>query len=336
MNFDKVKNSNSNNIFTKYQHMFLLSLLILLIIFPQLTNNQYYIYIAAKVLLYMILASSLNIIAGYTYQYLIGFVAFFAIGSYSAAIISKAYNINFILVFLLSGLICSIFGVLLGIPASRLGGIFFAFATLGFSEIVRLIIINWDSLTRGTFGIPGIPSPELFNLKLITNSHFYYMGLLLLAVMLFISNRIIKSRIGRAWLALKENQEAARAMGVDVVKYKIMNLAYGSFWAGIGGAFYAYFTRYVSPDTFVLDESFRIFAMVLVGGMGTLAGPIVGSGVLVLLPEIFREFARYQLVIYGIAILLVIHYRPQGLLGARELAKVKVEPEEVKQQQEED
>ena len=332
MAFKKIE--ELKHILEKHQSGLLIILLILFIAFPQLTGNQYFIYIGTRVLLYMILASSLNIIAGYTYQYLIGFVGFFAIGAYAAAIISKNYSLNFLLVFLISGLVCSLTGLLLGIPASRLGGIFFAFATLGFSEIIRLIIINWDSLTRGTFGIPGIPAPELFNFRFTANTHFYYLALVFLLLQLFVSNRIIRSRIGRAWLALKENIDAARAMGIDVVKYKVINLMYGAFWAGIGGAFFAYFARYVSPDTFVLDESFRIFAMVLVGGMGTLSGPILGSGILVLLPEVMRGFARYQLVIYGAAILLVIHYRPQGLLGSKELARSKVESDEAKQEKE--
>src|SRR6056297_2909484 len=288
-----------------------LIILILALIFPFITNNQYYIYIGVLTLMYMILASSLNIIVGYTYQYLIGFAGFFAIGSYTTAIITTSFKVNFIFVFLISGIIAS----------------FFAFATLGFGEIIRLIIINWDTLTRGTFGIPGIPRPKLFNFIINTNTNFYFFALLILLVQLFISYRVINSRVGRAWLSLKENSEAAKAMGIKIAKYRVLNLMYGTFWAGIGGAFYAYFTQYVSPDTFVLDEGFRIFAMVLVGGMGTLIGPIAGSGLLTILPELVREFARYQLIIYGVAILLIIHYRPQGLFGAKELAQAKVKDE---------
>ncbi len=325
-------NSKISNIIGKLKGIILenklkiyLIILISAVIFPIITDNQYYIYIGVLTLMYMILASSLNIIVGYTYQYLIGFAGFFAIGAYTTAIITTSYEVNFIFVFLISGIIASIFALLLGIPTSRLGGIFFAFATLGFGEIIRLIIINWDTLTRGTFGIPGIPRPKLFNFIINTNTNFYYFALLILLVQLFISYRVINSRVGRAWLSLKENSEAAKAMGIKIAKYRVLNLMYGTFWAGMGGAFFAYFTQYVSPDTFVLDEGFRIFAMVLVGGMGTLIGPIAGSGLLTILPELVREFARYQLIIYGIAILLIIHYRPQGLFGAKELAQAKVE-----------
>lgn len=293
----------------------ILILVILAMIFPHLTDNNYFIYVGVTILLYMILASALNIILGYTFQYLIGFAGFFAIGAYTTAILSTRSDINFLLILLISGFLCAIFSILIGIPTYRLGGIFFAFASLGFGEIIRLTIINWDSLTRGTFGIPGIPSPEIFNMSISTNTQFYYLGLIILLLHLFMSYRIINSRVGRAWISLRENEDAAKSLGVDTFKYKLLNLMYGTFWAGIGGGFYAYFSRYVSPDTFILDEGFRIFAMVLVGGMGTLTGPLVGSGLLTLLPQIFREFSRYQLVIYGIAILLVMHYRPQGILG---------------------
>jgi len=303
-------------------------LIVVAIMFPQLTDNNFFIYIGATVLLYMLLASSLNIIVGYTYQYLIGFAGFFAVGAYTTAILSTSYEINFLLLFLLSGVICIFFSLLLGIPTYRLGGIFFAFASLGFGEIIRLVIINWDSLTRGTFGIPGIPSPEIFNLSINNNTKFYYLVLIILIIHLFISNRVVESRIGRAWISLRENEDAAKSMGVDTFKYKLYNLAYGTFWAGVAGSYYAYFARYVSPDTFVLDESFRIFAMVLVGGMGTLVGPLVGSGLLTLLPQVFREFARFQLIIYGIAILLVMHYRPQGIIGAKEIASISLDEED--------
>lgn len=306
----------------------MLLLLILIIIFPQITDNNYLIYIGATIMMYMILASALNVIVGYTYQYLIGFAGFFAIGAYTTGILATNYNINFLFVFIISGIMCMIASLILGIPTYKLSGIFFAFASLGFGEIIRLIIVNWDSLTRGTFGIPGIPSPELFNFSINSNTRFYYLALIILIIHLFVSNRIVNSRIGRAWISLRENEDAAKSMGVDTFKYKLYNLMYGTFWAGIGGSFYAYFARYVSPDTFVLDEGFRIFAMVLVGGMGTLVGPLVGSGLLTLLPQIFREFARFQLIIYGIAILLIMHFRPQGLIGAKEIASMSMKEDD--------
>ncbi|SIQ34576.1 branched-chain amino acid ABC transporter permease [Halanaerobium kushneri] len=310
--FEKIITNINKN---KLKYIFLL--IIVLLILPFVVENQYVLHIAVLTLMYVLLSSSLNVIVGYTGQYNIGHVAFYAIGAYTAAIISTRFNLNFIIVILISGFVASLFSLMLGIPTLRLRGIFFAFTTLGFAEITRLTILNWRSLTRGPFGIPGVPIPQIFGMRLSTNTHFYFMIFILLFLMLLMTYRIINSRVGRAWISIREDEQASASMGVDTFKYKIMNLMYGTFWAGVGGAFFAYFAGYVSADSFILDESFRFFAMVLVGGTGTLAGPILGGAVLTILPQVFRSFARYQMIIYGVAILLIIHYKPEGLLGGR-------------------
>lgn len=301
----------------KNRKKYLLALVVILLVLPFLVDNQYVLHIAVLSLMYILLASSLNVIVGYTGQYNIGHVAFFAIGSYTAAIVATRFEVNFLLVILLSGITASLFSLFLGLPTLRLKGIFFAFTTLGFAEITRLTILNWRSLTRGPFGIPGIPIPEIFGIRLASNTHFYFMIFILLSLMLVMTYRIINSRIGRAWISIREDEQASASMGVDTFRYKIMNLMYGTFWAGVGGGFFAYFAGYISADSFILDESFRFFAMVLVGGTGTLAGPVLGGAVLTILPQIFRSFARYQMIIYGLAILFIIHYKPEGLLGGR-------------------
>ena len=301
----------------KHKRKYLFALVSFLIILPFVVENQYVLHIAVLSLMYMLLASSLNVIVGYTGQYNIGHVAFYAIGAYTAAIVATKFEINFLIVILLSGIVASIFSLGLGLPTLRLRGIFFAFTTLGFAEITRLTILNWRSLTRGPFGIPGIPVPELFGISLSSNIHFYFMIFILLVLMLLMTYRIKNSRVGRAWISIREDEEASASMGVDTFKYKIMNLMYGTFWAGVGGAFFAYFAGYISADSFILDESFRFFAMVLVGGTGTLSGPILGGALLTILPQLFRSFARYQMIIYGLAILFIIHYKPEGLLGGR-------------------
>ncbi len=307
---------------------FLVLIGIFVLIFPQLTDNQYILHISIRILIYMLLASSLNMIVGYTGQYNIGQAGFYAIGAYTAAIIATRAGYSFLLILPLCGIMAASMSAFLGFPTLRLRGIFFAFTTLGFSEVVRLTILNWRTLTRGTFGIPGIPLPEIVNFQISTNNHFYYLGLFLLVVMLFISHRLINSRIGRAWVAIREDENAAKAMGVETFKYKMINLMYGTFWAGIAGGFFAYFAGYISADSFILDESFAILAMVLVGGKGTLVGPIVGAIILTILPELVREIARYRLVIFGIAILVMVHYRPQGIAGAKaEGRRIDVEKE---------
>ncbi|MCR4425133.1 MAG: branched-chain amino acid ABC transporter permease, partial [Firmicutes bacterium] len=215
-----------------------------------------------------------------------------------------------------SGIMASLFSLLLGLPTLRLRGIFLTMATLGFSEIIRLTVLNWTSLTRGPFGIPGIPFPKLFGFALKTNTHFYYVILAIAIIMMTVFYRLINSRIGRAWIAIREDEDAARSMGVEVFKYKLLNFAIGTFWAGVAGCFYAFLAAYISADSFKLDEGFSMLAMVLVGGQGTLIGPVIGAVLLTILPEVFRGLVEYRLVIFGAAIIGIMLVRPQGIAGS--------------------
>ncbi|HYH04260.1 MAG TPA: branched-chain amino acid ABC transporter permease [Bacillota bacterium] len=296
-------------------------LALLIFFFPWLINNDYLLRVAVMIGLYIILASSLNLVNGYTGQFNIGQAGFYCIGAYTAAILATRYNLSFWLLLPLSGIMAALFSVLIGLITLRLKGIYFSMTTLGFSEIIRLTVLNWTSVTRGPMGIPGVPFPELFGFQLKSNLHFYYVVLGLVVIMLFLSKRVIHSRIGRAWIAIREDEGAARAMGVETFKYKLYNLVYGTFWAGVAGCFYAFFTSYISADSFTLDEGFSILAMVLVGGQGNLIGPLIGATTLTILPEIFRSMAQLRLVIFGAAILVMIYLRPQGLAGSNILSR---------------
>lgn len=294
---------------------------IALLFFPWLIQNDYWLRVAVMIGLYIILASSLNLINGYTGQFNIGQAGFYCIGAYTAAILATRYHLSFWLLLPLSGLIAALFSVLIGLATLRLKGIYFSMTTLGFSEIIRLTVLNWTSLTRGPMGIPGIPLPELFGFQITSNRHFYYVVLFLTGIMLFLAKRAISSRIGRAWIAIREDEDAARAMGVETFKYKLYNLMFGTFWAGVAGCFYAFFTSFISADSFTLDEGFSILAMVLVGGQGNLIGPVIGAASLTILPEIFRNMAQLRLIIFGAAILIMIYLRPQGLAGSSILSQ---------------
>ncbi len=296
-------------------------LLLFLIVLPFLLNNDYYIRVAITVLLYVVLASSLNVINGFSGQFNIGHAGFYCVGAYTAGILATRFGISFWLLLPISGLMAALFSCFLGLPTTRLKGVYLAITTLGFSEIIRLTVLNWTSLTRGPMGIPGIPFPKLFGYTLTSNTHFYFIILVITALMIFVTNRVLNSRVGRAWIAIREDEQAARSMGVPTFKYKLINLAYGTFWAGVAGCFYAFFASYISADSFILDEGFSILAMVIVGGQGTLAGPIVGASFLTILPEIFRSMAQFRLVIFGLAILATMFIRPQGIVGSGMLSK---------------
>lgn len=295
------------------------ALIAVLILLPVFVKNNYYLRVAVLVLLHVVLASSLNLINGYSGQFNIGHAGFYCVGAYTAAIMATRFGWSFWVLLPVSGMMAALFSLLLGLPTLRLRGIFLAMATLGFSEIIRLTVLNWTSLTRGPFGIPGIPFPTLFGFALKTNTHYYYIILSIASVMMLVFHRLINSRVGRAWIAIREDEDAARAMGVEVFKYKLLNFAIGTFWAGVAGCFYAFLAAYVSADSFKLDEGFSILAMVLVGGQGTLVGPVVGAVLLTILPEVFRGLVEYRLVIFGAAIIAIMLIRPQGIAGSGSL-----------------
>ncbi len=298
----------------------LLAALILIGAFPKFAGSNYILRVAILSMINVALVGSLNLVNGYIGQFNLSHVGFYCVGAYTAAILSTRYNYSFWLLLPLSGLMAAAVSMILGVPTLRLKGIFFTITTLGFSEIIRMTVLNWESLTRGTMGIPGIPFPVLFGMKLKSNAQFYWI-IFGIVIVLYISNYLLmNSRIGRAWIAIREDEGAARSMGVETYKYKLMNLAISAFWAGVVGCFYSFFSAYVSADSFKLDESFSMVAMLLVGGQGTMLGPAIGAIVLTVLPEVFRSLVEYRLVIFGAAIVLMILLRPQGIVGGLRLA----------------
>lgn len=287
----------------------------LLAAIPQLNLKSYYMGVLCRILLYTILAGSLNVINGYSGQFNIGHAGFFGIGAYTSAILSLQLKMPFLLALPVSGLLAMCVGLIVALPTLRLKGIYLAIVTLGASEIIRLIALNWMSLTGGPNGLRGIPAPVLFGLKFSRSQQYYYIFLVLSLIFYFMTRRIIQSRIGRAWISIREDETAARSLGVETMRFKAMNFMYGAFWAGIaGGAFSPYF-KFISSDMFSLDEGFNILSMVIIGGQGTLAGPIVGAVIVNFLTEFLRPISQYRLVVYAILIIAMMWLRPQGLVG---------------------
>ncbi|NMB95534.1 MAG: branched-chain amino acid ABC transporter permease [Clostridiaceae bacterium] len=289
---------------------------ILLLLMPVIFPKSYIMGIICRILLYMILAGGLNVINGYSSQFCIGYAGFFCIGAYTEAILAVKLKINFWLLLPVAGIFTAVAGLLLCLPTLKLKGKYLALVTLGFSEIVRLVALNWSSLTGGPMGLKGIPVPRIFGIQFKSSLSYYYIFLLLVVVFLFVTRRVINSRIGRAWMSIREDEQAARSLGVDTYKYKALNFMYGAFWAGIAGAAYAPYTRYIDSTFFTLDEGFNILSMVIIGGMGTLVGPMAGSVVVNFLTELLRPISEYRMVAYAILIIAMMWLRPQGLFGA--------------------
>lgn len=294
----------------------LILLPVILAFVPQFVTKTYIMGILCRMLLYVTLAGSLNVINGYSGQTCIGHAGFFCIGAYVEAILATRYEVSFWVLVPAAGAFTAMASLLIALPTLKMTGIYLAIVTLGFSEITRLTVLNWESLTGGPLGIKGIPVPRLLTLSFRSSRNYYYLFLVTALLFLFVTERVVRSRVGRAWMSIREDQAAARALGVEVSWYKALNFMYGAFWAGVAGAVYAPYVRFIDSTFFTLDEGFNILSMVIIGGQGTLSGPVVGSVIVNLLTELLRPIGQWRMVAYGILIIVMMWWRPQGLAGA--------------------
>ncbi len=277
--------------------------------------KDYYIDVLIMSGIYILLALGLNIIVGFTGLLNLGFAAFYAIGAYTYAIANTKIGLGFWASLPISASFAAIAGLLLAIPALRLRGDYLAIVTLGFGEIVRLILNNWDSLTNGPNGITGIARPLIMGFSLAQLEYYYYLIFVFVILAVVVIKRVESSRIGRAWIAIKENEIAASSMGINTTKYKLYAFTFGTFWAGIAGILFSAKMQFVSPESFTFMESILILSMIILGGIGNTYGAIIGAFILVILPEVLREVQLYRMLILGIGLVLLMIFRPQGILG---------------------
>jgi branched-chain amino acid transport system permease protein len=292
------------------------------------------------VLTYVMLGWGLNIVVGLAGLLDLGYVAFYAVGAYTYGLISTSFGLNFWETLPLAGALAASFGLLLGFPVLRLRGDYLAIVTLGFGEIVRLVLINWKSFTHGPDGITNIPRIDFFGLLSMerhapgghTFAEFfgvpysathriyflYYVILVLALITNFVTIRLRRLPIGRAWEALREDETACRALGINPTNTKLTAFAMGAMFAGFAGSFFATRQGFISPESFVFLESAQILAIVVLGGMGSQVGVALAAVLLVGLPEVMRELALYRMLVYGIAMVLIMVWRPRGLLAHRE------------------
>lgn len=288
----------------------------LLVAFPFLVNQSSYIVsIGVKILMYAMLACALNVVNGYTGQLNIGMAAFYAIGAYTAGLLATKAGISFWPLLLISGLVTAFFGLLVSLPTRRLAGTYLALVTLGLSEIVRLIIQNWNAVTNGPMGVKDIPRASFFGHTIKSATDFYYLGLVLAAITVFVIYRVIHSNIGRSWISLREDVTASKFLGINVNYMKTMAFMFSGFFAGIAGCYCSFYYQYISPDMFKTDESFSVMAMVIIGGQGTIFGPVIGSIVVNVLNELMRAATEFRQVAYGLLIILMMWLRPAGIAG---------------------
>lgn len=292
-------------------------LLALFAAFPLLLS-AYQINIMTTALMYVVLGLGLNIVVGVAGLLDLGYVAFYAVGAYSYALLNLHFGIGFWTALPIGGLLAACFGILLGFPVLRLRGDYLAIVTLGFGEIIRLVLENWTEFSHGPSGISGVPRPGFLGMEMSLNqsiSYLYYLMIALVIFTVFMVNRLQNSRIGRAWFALREDEIACQAMGIDKTKTKLMAFALGAFWAGIVGVIFAAKTTFVNPSSFTFLESAIILCIVVLGGMGSIIGVIIAALVLILLPEYLRAFADYRMLVFGATLVLMMVFRPKGLIS---------------------
>lgn len=287
----------------------------LAIVLPILVDDPFLHRLAAVAVLQAILAVSLNLVLGYGGLIALGHMGFYAIGAYATALLVLHLGAPFLVTLPLAGGLSALVAWLLARPILRLRGHYFAMAMVAFSEVVRLVAYNWDSVTRGASGLPGIARPTLLGWTAVSNRDNYYVGLTLLVLAVFGVQRFVRSPLGVSLVAARDDDRAAASVGIDVARVRTRTLAFAAFMAGAAGAFYAHYTTFVSVEPFLFSHMIEVLAMVAIGGIGTLAGPIVGAIVLTLLPEALRDLAAFRMVLYGVLLILVIGLRPRGLVG---------------------
>ncbi|MBD7959219.1 MULTISPECIES: high-affinity branched-chain amino acid ABC transporter permease LivM [Comamonas] len=292
--------------------------------------------IATLAMIYVMLGLGLNIVVGFAGLLDLGFVGFYAVGAYTYALLFHWAGWSFWEALPLAGAVAALFGFVLGFPVLRLRGDYLAIVTLGFGEIIRLLLINLNDWTGGPDGISGIPKPTVMGFEMSRNASveggttfhqlmgwefssvhmvifLYLMALLLALVTLWISNRLIRMPIGRAWEALREDEIACRSLGLSPMRIKLSAFTLGAMFAGFGGAFFAARQGIVNPESFTFIESALILAIVVLGGMGSQLGVIVAAILITVLPELAREFSEYRMLIFGLVMILMMVWRPQGL-----------------------
>jgi branched-chain amino acid transport system permease protein len=333
--------SNLSKFFSGKGKQFAITGILFATVFPFLPfTDRYILDIGIMVLTYIMLGWGLNIVVGLAGLLDLGYVAFYAVGAYSFALISTTFGMSFWACLPLAGIFAAFFGILLGFPVLRLRGDYLAIVTLGFGEIVRIILINWYDLTNGPDGISGIPRPTFFGLEFTNNPKegteafhtffnlefssihkmifLYYVILVLALVTNYFTLRIRRLPVGRAWEALRENEIACKSLGVNPTNTKLTAFAIGAMFGGFAGSFFATKQGFISPESFTFIESAIIVAIVVLGGMGSQTGVVLAAVFLIGFTEVFRELEQFRMIAFGLAMVLIMLFKPKGILANRQ------------------
>jgi branched-chain amino acid transport system permease protein len=282
--------------------------------------SMYQIDILSTALIYVMLGLGLNIVVGFGGLLNLGYVAFYAIGAYSYALLNHHLGLSFWIALPAGALLAMIFGVILALPLLRLKGDYLAIVTLAFAEILRLFLENQGSITFGPGGISNIPRPSIpfINLNLNQSSILvYYIMIALAIITIIITRRLEHSRLGRSWVAMREDELATEAMGINTVRIKLLAFTFGAAWAGIAGVMFAAKTTFINPASFTVWESIVVLCIVVLGGIGSVYGVILAALLMILVPEYLRFFSEYRMLIFGSVLMLMMVFKPGGIKPAK-------------------
>lgn len=327
------------DLLTQYRQQFPAALLAIAVALPILAigpQRGYAIDTGIQIMTYVMLGWGLNVVVGLAGLLDLGYVAFYAVGAYSYALISTTFGWSFWVCLPLAGVLAALWGIILGFPVLRLRGDYLAIVTMAFGEIIRVVLLNWVSLTNGPNGVSRIPKPSFFGLSFsmsdVTNFFsvfnldfdtfyrtvfMYYLILVLALVVNAVSMRMRRLPLGRAWEALREDEIACRSLGINTVTTKLTAFAIGAMFGGFAGSFFASRQGFVSPESFTFSESALVLAIVVLGGMGSQIGVALAAIVLIGAAEFARDFAEYRMLIFGIAMMVIMVWRPRGIVGSR-------------------
>jgi len=299
-----------------------LALMVAFLVCLPLSSSLFTQEIMTNMFFYVVVCLGLNIMIGFAGLLHLGYAAFFAVGAYVTGIMSATYGINFWLTLPFSMVAAIIAGLAIAAPTLKLRGDYLAIVTLGFGEIIRYTVRN-VGITGGAIGLIGIERPVFFGIVLDKISHFYYMFFILSIIAIFISYRLHDSRLGRAWQYIREDEDAAAAMGINVVSTRLYAFIIGSCFGALAGSFFAAKMTAISPDSFMFIHSVMILLAVVLGGMGKIPGVVLGAIIVTLFPEVSRDIGQYRLIIFALVLLVLMLYRPQGLWPERQFISTK-------------
>lgn len=310
----------------KFSATALLSGLLLLaaIVFPAFAPNSYYLSVMSLAYIFAIAAVGLNLIVGYTGQLNLAHAGFMAIGAYTVGILTVDYGVPFWITFILAGLLAALVGFVVGIVSLRLKGHYFAIFTLCVGLIMFLVIEKWESLTHGVVGVMDIPAATSIGpISFASNIGQYYLVLFFLVLGVWLMHRIVSSLLGRTFIAIRNSEDLAEALGINLMRNKILAFMISTFYAGIAGALYAGYVRFLGPDLARETNTFDMIAFTLVGGIGTLLGPVVGAVVVSWVTQSLQALQDYRMVVFGPLLILLIMFVPNGIIGSMEAWSVR-------------